>query len=118
MVADRVPEGADESTKYSILPRDISFCNLVYTAKLRRRIERELPGTEQEVGAGAAFIIMPPVHRCLRIPGLRKGDDSPLRISFRWAVLATYRTRRLQTQRISRCGLNGSPGIRYARPTM
>jgi hypothetical protein len=29
------------------------------------------------------------VHRGLRIPGLREGDDSPLRIWFHHAVLAT-----------------------------
>ena len=40
------------------------------------------------------------VHRGLRIPDLRKGDDSPLRTSFRRAAPATCRTRRLPTQAV------------------
>src|SRR6266700_723518 len=48
------------------------------------------------------------VHRGLRIPGLREGDDSPLRTSFRRAAPATCRTRRLPTPRILHCGLNGT----------
>src|SRR6202140_1431203 len=54
----------------------------------------------------------PAVHRGLRIPDLRKGDDSPLRISFRRAVPATCRTRRLPTQRIPHCGLSGTSPTR------
>src|ERR1700682_5733982 len=46
------------------------------------------------------------VHRGLRVPDLRKGDDSPLRISFRRAVPATWHTRRLSTQGILHCGLS------------
>jgi len=42
--------------------------------------------------------------RCgLRIPGLRKGDDSPLRTFSRLARPATCRSRRLSTQRCCRC---------------
>src|SRR5882672_6560325 len=48
------------------------------------------------------------VHRGLRIPDLRKGDDSPLRISFRPAVPATCLTRGLQTQGSPHCGLSGT----------
>ena len=42
------------------------------------------------------------VHRSLRIPDLRAGDDSPLRTSFHHAVPGTCRTRRLPTQRLRR----------------
>jgi hypothetical protein len=44
------------------------------------------------------------VHRGLRIPDLRAGDDSPLRTSFHHSVPETCRTRRLPTQRIRRYG--------------
>ena len=52
------------------------------------------------------------VHRGLRIPDLRAGDDSPLRTSFRHAVPAICRTRRLSTQRLRRCGLNATSRTR------
>src|ERR1700720_3850792 len=55
------------------------------------------------------------VHRSLRIPDLRKGDDSPLRTSFRRAVPATCRTRRLPTPRLLHCGLSGTSQTR-SRP--
>src|ERR1700681_1027111 len=55
------------------------------------------------------------VHRGLRIPDLRKGDDSPLRTSFRRAAPATCRTPRLPTQRILHCGLSGTSQTR-SRP--
>src|SRR6267154_1950184 len=48
------------------------------------------------------------VHRGLRIPGLRKGDDSPLRTSYRRSVPRTYPSRQLPTQRIRPCGLRGT----------
>jgi hypothetical protein len=46
------------------------------------------------------------VHRRLRIPGLREGDDSPLRLSSRQAVQDTCRSQRLPTQRLRRCEPN------------
>src|ERR1700678_2326065 len=46
------------------------------------------------------------VHRSLRIPDLRKGDDSPLRTSSRRVVLATCRSPTLPTPRIPRCALS------------
>ena len=48
------------------------------------------------------------VHRSLRIPGLREGDDSPLSTSSRRAVQDDCSTRRLSTQRISPCGLSAT----------
>ena len=46
------------------------------------------------------------VHRRLRIPDLRAGDDSPLRSSFRRALLAAFSSPRLPTPRSRHCGLS------------
>src|ERR1700732_5450233 len=46
------------------------------------------------------------LHRGLRIPDLRKGDDSPLSSASRPDLPATCPSRRLPTQRSCRCGLN------------
>src|ERR1700693_746600 len=43
------------------------------------------------------------LHCGLRIPGLRKGDDSPLRTFSRPARPAIWHSRRLPTQRLCRC---------------
>jgi SRSO17 transposase len=48
------------------------------------------------------------VHRRIRVPDLRAGDDSPLSTSLRLAVPETCPTRRLSTPRIPPCGLNGT----------
>ena len=76
-----------EPTKYwlSTLPPDIPFDKLVDAVKLRWRIEREYQELKQEVGLGhyegrgwrgfhhhATLCIAR-----LRVPDLRKGDDSP-----------------------------------------
>src|SRR5215475_15264947 len=52
------------------------------------------------------------LHRGLRIPELRAGDDSPLDRSCRQAVPATCPIRRLPAQRIHRCGLNATSQTR------
>ena len=52
------------------------------------------------------------VHRGLRIPDLREGDDFPLKTSFHRALPATCRSRRLSTQRIRHCGLSVTFQIR------
>src|SRR5260221_11547066 len=52
------------------------------------------------------------VHRSLRIPDLREGDDSPLRTSLRPGLPATCRSRRLPTQRLRHCGLNATSPTR------
>ena len=85
------PKGEDEPTKYwlSTLPQDITFRSLVDLTKLRWRIERDYQELKQEVGLGpfrrARMARLPSsrhaVHRSLRIPDLRAGDDSPLRTS-------------------------------------
>jgi hypothetical protein len=63
------------------------------------------------------------MHRGLRLPGLRAGDDSPLRTSLRRAVRGTCRSRRLSTPRRRRCGPNAmfptrSPPCAGASPTL
>ena len=90
------PKGEAEPTKYwlSTLPDDIAFDRLVDLAKLRWRIERDYQELKQEVGLSAfrgarLAWLSPPrhaVHRRLRLPDLRAGDDSPLRTSSRRAA--------------------------------
>ena len=48
------------------------------------------------------------LHRGLRIPDLRKGDDSPLSTSFHRDVPGACHSRRSQTQRFYRCGPSGT----------
>jgi hypothetical protein len=48
------------------------------------------------------------LHRGLRIPDLRKGDDSPLSTSFHRDVPGACHSRRLQTQKLHRCGPSGT----------
>ena len=81
------PKGEAEPTKYwlSTLPNDIAFDRLVDLAKLRWRIERDYQELKQEVGLGSSRVglarLSSPrhaVHRSLRFPDLRAGDDSPL----------------------------------------
>src|ERR1700726_1529573 len=119
------PEGEDEPTKYwlSTVPENIPFRDLVDAAKLRWRIERDYQELKQEVGLGhfegRGWAWLPPsrhaVHRGLRIPDLRKGDDSPLRTSSRRAVRATCRSPTLSTPRRRRCDPNATSPIR-SRP--
>ena len=56
------------------------------------------------------------VHRRLRLPGLREGDDSPLRLSSRQAVQDTCRSQRLPTQRLRRCEPNDTLRTRLRQP--
>src|SRR5205823_5588 len=55
------------------------------------------------------------MHRRLRLPGLRAGDDSPLRTSLRRAVRGTCRSRRLSTPRRRRCDPNATFPTRSPR---
>ena len=99
------PEGEAKPTKYwlSTLPADISFRRLVDIAKLRWRIERDYQELKREVGLGhyegrgwRGFpSLRHPVHRGLRIPDLRVGDDSPLRNSSHRDVPDAYPSREL-----------------------
>jgi SRSO17 transposase len=56
------------------------------------------------------------VHRRLRLPGLRAGDDSPLRLSSRQAVQDTCRSQGLPTQRLRRCAPNDTFRTRLRQP--
>ena len=87
---------------FSTLPSSITFRDLVDAAKLRWRIERDYQELKQEVGLG----------HCLRIAGLRKGDDSPLRTSSGRAAPATCRSRPLPTPRILHCDLSATSQTR------
>jgi SRSO17 transposase len=90
------PKGEAEPIKYwlSTLPAEISFRRLVDFAKLRWRIERDYQEFKQEVGLGhfegCGWARLPSsrhaLHRSLRVPDLREGDDSPLTTSFRRAA--------------------------------
>ena len=81
------PEAKEEPTKYwlSTLPETAPIEELVATAKLRWRIERDLPGAQAGVGArplrGAGLARLPPprhlVHRGLRLPRSRAEPFSP-----------------------------------------
>ena len=112
------PEGEDEPTKYwlSTLPENIAFRRLVDTRQTalahRARLSGAQAGGRARPFRRARMARLPPsrhaVHRGLRVPDLREGDNSPLGTSFRPAVPATCRSRRLQTQRIRPCGLSGT----------
>ena len=116
------PEGEKEPTKYWLstlaekhrLPRAGRHRQAALAHRAR------LSGT-QAGGRARAFrrprmARLPPsrhaVHRGLRIPDLREGDDSPLRTSSRRAVPATCRSRRLPTQRRRRCAPNATSQTR------
>ena len=108
------PKGEAEPTKdwLSTLPNDIAFDRLVDLAKLRWRIERDYQELKQEVGTGAvrgaglARLSSPrhPVHRSLRLPDLRAGDDSPLWTACRQVHPGGCAIRWLPTPRLRRCG--------------
>jgi SRSO17 transposase len=111
------PKGEAEPTKYwfSTLQQNITFGDLVDLTKLRWRIERDYQELKQEPGwafrrAGMAWL--PPsrlaLHRDLRIPDLRKGDDSPLSTSFHRDVPGACHSQRLQTQRLHHYGPSGT----------
>jgi hypothetical protein len=81
------PEGEEEPSKYwlSTLPETIEFESFVDHAKLRWRIERDYQELKQEIGLshyeGRRLARLSPsrraLHRRLRLPDLRTGDDSP-----------------------------------------
>ena len=112
------PHGEAAPTKYwlSNVAKTISFRELVDIAKMRWRIERDYQDLKQEIGLGhyegRGWRGFPPsrhaVHRGLRIPDLRAGDDSPLRTTFRRDVRETCHFRRLPTPRRRRSGPNAT----------
>ena len=116
------PEGENEPTKYclSTLPQDIAFRSLVDLTKLRWRIERIYQELKQEVGLGHFegrgwrdfHHHRHAVHRGLRIPDLREGDDSPLSTPSRRVVPAICATPWLPTQGLRPCVPNGTSQTR------
>ena len=111
------PEGEEAPTKYwfSTLPANIAFHQLVSTAKLRWRIERDYQELKQEVGLGhfegrgwRGFHH----HATLCIAAYEfliseREDDSPLRNAFHRVVQRNYNSRSLPPEGVRHCGLNG-----------
>src|SRR3954468_17273671 len=102
------PEGDKEPSKYwlSTLPATTALVDLVHTAKLRWRIERDYQDLKQELiimkgGVGAAFIITPPC--ALWLPRSRAKSFPPSRALPTPSACATPR---LAAPRASRCGRN------------
>jgi hypothetical protein len=104
------PAGEGEPTKYwfSTLPKGITFPRLGSRSDEAALANRARLSGAQTRSRARTFrrtrmARLPPprhaVHRGLRIPGLREGDDSPLGTSFHRAVQGTCRSRRLPTQR-------------------
>src|ERR1700693_2256905 len=118
VAADRVARGREGADQ--ILALDTSEKHLVPRSGRCRKAalacRARLPGAQARGRARTLrrtrMARLPPsrhaVHRGLRIPDLREGDDSPLRTSFRRAAPATCRTPRLPTPRSPPCGLNGT----------
>ena len=110
------PKGEAEPTKYwlSTLPNDIAFDRLVDLREAALAHRARLSGTQAGGrafafrGARLAWLSSPryAVHRVLRLPDLRAGDDSPLRTSFHQALPAGCLIRGLSTPRLRRCGPN------------
>ena len=119
------PKGENEPTKYwlSTLPQDIAFRSPGRPDQAalahRARLSGPQAGSRARAFRRARMARLPSsrhaVHRSLRIPDLRAGDDSPLRTSFHRAVPGTCRSRRLSTQRLRRCGPNATSRTR-SRP--
>ncbi len=92
------PKGEKEPTKYwlSTLPGQAALAH-------RARLPGAQAGTRPWTLRRSRLAGLPPsrhaVHRSLRIPDLRAGDDSPLGASCRRAARATWLSRRLPTQR-------------------
>ena len=78
----------------------------------RARLSGAEAGSRARAFRRARMAWLPPsrhtLHRGLRIPDLREGDDSPLSTSFQRNVPGGCHSRRLQTQRLHRCGPSGT----------
>ena len=122
MAADRVArgrEGADQILALDLAGRH-RICGACGYCQIALAHRTRLSGT-QAGGRARTFrrprmARLPPprhhVHRDLRLLGLRAGDDSPLRTSFRQAVRRTCRSRRLPTPRRRRCAPSATFQIR------
>ena len=115
------PKGEAEPTKYwlSTLPKNIPFHRgrpHQTTLAHRARLSGAETGGRARPLRRARMARLPSsrhtLHRGLRIPDLRTGDDFPLRTSSRRDVPGICHSRRLPTQRLRRCGLNGTSRTR------
>jgi SRSO17 transposase len=122
MAADRVAQGRERA--HQVLALDASrrpqlpATGLLWQTALahRTRLSRAQAGGRARPFRGPWMARLSSsrhaVHRCLRLPDLRTGDDSPLTTSFRRCLLATCHTRGLSTPRLRPCGLNGTSRTR------
>ena len=111
------PEGDAEPLRYwlSTLPANMTLKELVAAAKLRWRIERDYRELKQELGLGhyewPRLARLPPscqpLHRRLRVPYLRTGDDPPLSTSSPQKWPETSHSPWFSTKRIHRSDPNG-----------
>ena len=125
VAADRVARGGSradqilalDAARNDQLPRARRFCQDALAH--RARLSGAQAGSRAWTLRGTRLARLPPsrhaVHRRLRIPDRRTGDDSPLRTAFRLAVPSTSLTQRLSTQRIRPRGLNGTSRTRLQR---
>ena len=114
------PEGEKEPTRSgSHASARHRLPPLVDLTKLRWRIDATIRSSSRRSGRAfrrAGMARLPPprhaVHRGLRIPDLREGDDSPLSTSSRRVVPAICATQRLPTQGLRPCVPNGTSQTR------
>ena len=111
------PEGEEAPTKYwlATLPEDLAFERLGGAGQAALAHRARLPGPQ--AGTRPRPLRRPklarlpsprqPLHRRLRLPDLRAGDDSPLRTWSRPAKRADWPSRRLPTPRRRRSDPNG-----------
>ena len=111
------PQGEAEPAKYwfSTLPRRHRFylaCGHNQTALAHRaRLSRSQTGDRHRALRRPGLARLSPprhaLHRRLRLPHLRTGDDSPLRISSHQGNRKSWNSRRLQAKRTCRSGRRG-----------
>src|SRR3982074_2447755 len=125
MAFDRVARrggGADQILAFTVAGNDhfrkASRSNQAAMAH-RARLSGSQTRGRARAFRSATFAWLPPppyaVHRGLRFPGLREGDDSPLGISFHQAVQETCGFQRLPTQRLRHCDPNVTSRTRLRR---
>src|SRR6185312_1965516 len=117
MAADRVAQGREGTDKVLAvdLAADYRLCPSGRSGQIalahRARLSGTEAGTRPRTLRGPRLAWLPSsrhaLHRCLRIPDLREGDDSPLGASPR--LLATFHSRKLPTPWRRPRGLSATP---------
>src|ERR1700751_1473054 len=116
MAADRVAQGREGTDKVLAvdLAADDRLCPSGRSGQIalahRARLSGTEAGTRPRTLRGPRLAWLPSsrhaLHRSLRIPDLREGDDSPLGSPPRLSLPATCRSQLLPTPRGRRCGLS------------